>query len=200
MKQFLKLTNLFALAILLSAFTCENEPLDSEISGVDGNNTGNSGASLVGDWTTVSFNATMNTSTGMGGMNMEVDAAMEGVNMDYIVTFTNNTFSTNGSYDIETDLTVNGMDNGTTTSSLSDVNGTGNYSTSGNTITFDGSLFDLEVDGIDTSALGEAQSGEYSLSNNGQTLTITQAQDINQSQQGVQVTSTVESVIVLNKL
>ncbi|OMP30584.1 hypothetical protein [Mangrovimonas sp. DI 80] len=192
-----KLGMLLSLFVLLSAFTCENEPIDTELANIE-EDVANS--QLSGDWNTVSFNATMSTSTGMGGMNMDVEAVMEAVNMDYVVTFTANSFTSAGSYDIETDLTVNGIDNGTTTSSLTDVDGNGNYSTSGNTITFDGSLFELEVDGLDTSALGEAQTGQYTLTNNGQTLTITQSQDLSQSQQGVQVTSTVESVIVLNKL
>ena len=186
-----KLSLLFSVFILLTAFTCENEPLEGDFVTDDPNQN-----SIIGEWTTVAFEATITTSNEVAGEIFEIEILAEGSNFDYNVVFNNSTYTTSGGYDMETSTIVNGEINDSLTSTLTDVNGQGNYSISGNIMTIDGSFF--EVDGAETD--GGIQTAEFVLSADGQTLTFNQDEILEENSGDVNVVIHTVSTTVLQRL
>lgn len=187
-----KIGLLLSCFILLTAFTCENEPLDSDFDNTDNNNNNNNGNtefSLVGDWTAISFEADVNTSMAVAGIDNVIESSNIGSNMDYNLTFTETTYTVNGTYDITSTTVVNGVSNGATTSSYDNVSGDGNYTANNGIMTFDGSFFEFEIDGVDNTATQGEQTANYSFSDDGNTLTISQNQTITQNTGGIDVTT-----------
>jgi len=187
-----KIGLLLSCFILLTAFTCENEPLDSDFDNTDNNNNNNNGNtefSLVGDWTAISFEADVNTSMTVAGIDNVIESNNIGSNMDYNLTFTETTYTVNGTYDITSTTVVNGVSNGATTSSYDNVSGDGNYTANDGIMTFDGSFFEFEIDGVDNTATQGEQTANYSFSDDGNTLTISQNQTITQNTGGIDVTT-----------
>lgn len=175
-----------SLFILLSAFTCENESLDYDQESIDSiNNSNNSSnnADLVGTWDLVSFNVDMLNSATLPSGDMITEILVSSTSTDYQVTFTNTEFSTTGSYSYDTFIEAGGIsqqDNLT----LTDVTGSGSYTTDGNEITTEGAFFDFSFEGVDQSAFEDNQTSNYSISADGQTLTFSQNQTTLQSANG----------------
>ena len=67
-------------------------------------------------------------------------------------------------------------------------------------MTVSGTFFEYEFDGMESSALGGEQEAEFVLSDNGQTMTFNQNQEIIQNAGGIQTVTTVTSTTVLHKL
>ena len=169
---------LFCLFSLLTAFTCENEPLD------DIDDTGSTTTvetDLVGTWNLVEFDAILNTATTFEGLSFTSDIAIVSTDVDYVLVFTESAFTTNGSYSYNTDIEVDGASLGSDSYTINDVSGSGTYTTNGNEMTVDGAFYEFDVDGMDTSALGDAQTGEFELSSDGQTLTFAQSETITET-------------------
>jgi hypothetical protein len=127
---------------------------------------------------------------------------MEGQNINYTVTFTDaGTFATEGSYDIATSVTSQGITQ-SYTYSVDDVSGVGNYETEQpNIIRLSGGFYDIAVDGVDTSALqDEQQEGEYSISADGQTLIITQNIQETLVEEGLESTTTISSTSTYTRM
>ncbi|RSK38225.1 hypothetical protein [Mangrovimonas spongiae] len=202
MKNFKKITLLFVSLLALSA--CDNEPLDGDF----GNNTGETGggggsanpADLIGDWEIVSFEATTANEIDMMGQVFSTGFEVEGVEMDYIVTFTESTFETNGNYNMELTVLMDGQPTQTMSQTYTDVTGFGTYTTDGNTMTTDGTFFDFNFDGVDMSEFGGPQTAQYSFSNGGQTLTMTQDTQEVETNNGAETITIVNSTTVLNRL
>jgi hypothetical protein len=206
-----KASLLLLIFVSLTAFTCENETLDFEVEEAvttnDPTNPSNpsdpsGGSGIVGTWRTDSFSADITSSATFVGITTNIESTMEGINIDYTVTFdANGNFTTEGSYDIATTVTTQGFTD-SYTYNVGDVSGTGTYETQQpNIISFSGGFYELNVSGVDTSTFqDEQQEGQYSISADGQTLTITQNLQVTQEDQGVTSTTSVNSISTYTRI
>ncbi len=196
MKQYLKPITLLAFSIFVITFiSCDNEPLDSGLTERNDNTN-----AFIGDWEIVTFETETATEITFMGQTTTSDTEIDGLDMDYIVTFTENTFTTAGDYSMHLILTLNGMEMQNLIQSYNNVSGSGYYSTDGNILTTDGSFFEFEFQGVDTSEYSGPQTIQFAFSNGGQTLTTLQQQEISENQGGIETTTIVNSITVLNKL
>lgn len=209
-----KLSILLVIFVSLTAFTCENEGLDPDLETQttqpeDPNNptnptnptTPSDPTSLVGTWRAVSLDASTESSITSFGITVTVTSAIIGENLDYTVTFTDSgTFTTNGSYDI-TSTVMTPDETATATQSYTNVSGNGTYELTGtNLITVSGAFYDLQVDGVDTSAIADMpQEAQYTLSADGQTLTFVQDQQQLEEVDGITIETTVASTSVFTR-
>ena len=209
-----KLSILLVIFVSLTAFTCENERLDPDLEiettqPEDPNNptnptnptTPSDPTSLVGTWRAVSLDAATESSITSFGITVTVTSAIVGENLDYTVTFTDSgTFTTNGSYDI-TSTVMTPDETATATQSYTNVSGNGTYELTGtNLITVSGAFYDLQVDGVDTSAIADMpQEAQYTLSADGQTLTFVQDQQQLDEVDGITIETTVASTSVFTR-
>ncbi|WP_298512934.1 hypothetical protein [uncultured Kordia sp.] len=201
-----KASLLLLIFISLTAFTCENEALDpetEETANANNNNNNNTDdpTSIIGTWQAVSFSANAEISVDVAGLPTTMMQS-SGSNLNYTVTFnSDNTFATEGSYDVTSTVSVADITQ-TNTSSVTDVMGDGTYEiTSNNTMTISGAFYDLQVDGIDTDALATSpQEAQFTISADGQTLTFQQdPQTITSVSQGIETTSVVSSNSVFTR-
>lgn len=175
-----------SLFILLTAFTCENESLDYDqeaINSLNNNNSNTNNANLIGTWDLISFDVDMVSSINLPTGITITDIIVSSTSTDYQVTFTNSEFTTTGSYSYDTfieSVGISQQDNLT----VSNVSGSGTYTTDGNQITTEGAFFDLTFEGADMSAFEDNQTSNYSISADGQTLTFSQNQTTLQSNNG----------------
>jgi len=119
---------------------------------------------ITGEWKIETMNYTVDSSVSGEVSGQEIDQSNvtvgEMLNSDYFITFTDDNFSTMGSYDIDATGTQTDPINGTVTSDLSstfsDVNGEGTYTRSGNVLTFIGTFveFDFDITEFDVDGLG----------------------------------------------
>ncbi|WP_439152623.1 hypothetical protein [Winogradskyella sp.] len=163
-----KLFPLLCLFTLLFAFTCEDEPLDFDAESFDAD------PELLGEWNLISFDASVSTSTNFQGQQIESDVEINSTTVDYTLNFTQSNFNTNGSYSYIADVTANGIDIPAEPYTLTDVNGNGSYSVSGNEMTIDGSFFEFSFEGMDFAELQGEQTVTFQITDNGQTLTFSQ--------------------------
>lgn len=164
-----KLLSLFCLFSLLTAFTCEDEPIDFDAE----NNQTN--LEILGEWDLVEFTAEVGSSTTVGGFQIASDIEIYSTTVDYIVNFSESDFATNGSYSYVADIVVNGNESQGEPYTLENVSGSGGYAVNGNEMTIDGSFFEFTFEGVDdTSFFDDEQTVTFQLSNNGQTLTFSQ--------------------------
>lgn len=175
--------------LLITFFSCENEPLDPGFLSQEGA----ANSSLVGTWNVVSFSADVISTTNVEGVETVIGNTVSGSNLDYSLVFAADTFETNGSYDVTIITVVDGNNAGTTTNSLSNVSGSGNYVTDGNIMRIDGSFFDLSMNGTNTSGQGGEQEVAYTISEDGQTLTFTQNDTQTELANGIEVISDIVS-------
>ncbi|WP_299336170.1 hypothetical protein [uncultured Psychroserpens sp.] len=195
-----KISYLLCLFVLLSAFTCENEPLEGDFVNEDIDNPGGGGdVTLVGTWALVDFTADINTQTSFGGIDFVVDFLTEATDSDYILEFTETSYTVNGDYELTSSTTVNG-ETTSYTDSYTDVSGSGVYSTDGNEMTVDGSFFELDVDGVEMEVLQGEQTATYELSADGQTLTFSQNDVETQNEGGAETTTIIVSESVWQKV
>lgn len=194
-----KLSFLFCLFVLLTAFTCENESLDEELvnqqfdnnDDIDDTDDGEVNTSLLGDWELVEFGADISTESEVSGMVFNSEFVSEATDSNYILTFEESTYTVSGDYELTTTSTFNG-ETSTYTDSYTNVNGSGTYSTNGNMMTVDGSFVEFEFEGMPQDVAQGEQTGEFELSDDGQTLTF--FQDIVQVENQPGVTVTVHTV------
>ncbi|MUU79121.1 hypothetical protein [Winogradskyella endarachnes] len=183
-----KILALFCLFTLLTAFTCEDEPLDD---GIDsGSNTSDTNVALIGSWDLTDFSVILETSTEFNGESFTSNIDIQSTEEDYVLTFTESSFTTNGSYSYDTNIVFNGETTQSEPYTLENVSGSGTYYTSGNLMTVDGSFYEFEYEGMDQSILDEEQTGTFEISEDGQTLTFYQEETISQTDP---VTGTVTS-------
>lgn len=194
MKKFLGLLSLFT---LLTAFTCENEPLDTDLS----NASTTTNLDLVGAWDLQEFSVTLNSSTSFEGQTFSSDIDIASTEVDYVVEFTQSSFVTNGSYSYSTNVVFDGETISSEPQSLENVTGNGTYSTSGDEMTVDGSFFEFEFDGMDNSVLQGEQTANFEISNDGQTLTFTQIETVTEtdSMTGTEIVNSVNSISVWSR-
>lgn len=189
-----KILALFSLFSLLTAFTCENEPLEGGFDTAFNNN--NEG--LIGTWNLLEFDVSVSTSTSFEGENISSEIDIFSTNTAYVLEFNENTFTTNGSYSYNADVVVNGDNVANDIYTLNNVAGNGIYSTNGNEMTIDGSFFEFNFEGMDSSVLEGEQTANFEISNDGETLTFTQDETETQTDEttGTVITSTTSSTSV----
>lgn len=123
----------------------------------DGGN--DTSASLVGTWAVTSLEYEGSTSFDFLGETVNTDFNGVGQNFDLDITFTENPneYTTEGSYDVVLDFTVNGMTE-TETTSVDNLEGEGTWERNGNILLIDGSIIDIDVDVplADTMEMGES--------------------------------------------
>ena len=191
-----------SLFILLTAFTCENESLDYDqeaINSLNNNNSNTNNANLIGTWDLISFDVDMVSSINLPTGITITDIIVSSTSTDYQVTFTNSEFTTTGSYSYDTfieSVGISQQDNLT----VSNVSGSGTYTTDGNQITTEGAFFDLTFEGADMSAFEDNQTSNYSISADGQTLTFSQNQTTLQSNNGFETEIDVVAASVWQKV
>jgi hypothetical protein len=191
-----KLSYLLSFLVLFTAFTCEDEPIDGAIDADAG--LGGGSGSIEGTWELVSINYDGTTQATAFGITLDSEYVGNSLNEDYQIVFDNGTATANGSYDIELTVTSFGISQ-TTTESVVVNNATSNYTISGNTITYDAPIIDTPIDS--TIDLGDqSSSAVFSLSNNNNTLTLSQDQTIEFNQDGVESTTTFSLVTILERV
>ncbi|WP_299098211.1 hypothetical protein [uncultured Winogradskyella sp.] len=192
-----KLLSLFCLFTLLTAFTCEDEPIDD---GID-SGPNNTNVALIGTWDLTDFSVTLETSTDFNGQSFTSDIDIQSTEENYELTFTESNFTTSGNYTYDTSIVVNGEIAQSEPYTLENVSGSGTYTTSGNVMTVDGSFFEFEFEGMDDSALQGEQTGTFDISADGQTLTFSQDETVSQTEPttGTVTSSTTVSTSVWTK-
>lgn len=214
-----KASLLLLIFISLTAFTCENEALDEGVEEAIIENSTNPDTptdpvnptdptnpsdptSIIGTWRAVSLDAASESAVTIADLTTTITSEIVGENLDYTVTFTDNgTFTTEGDYDVTSTVNIPGEGATTNTQNYTNVMGSGTYEPSGtNTLTLEGAFYNLQVDGLDTSAIaGMPQELQYMLSADGQTVTFIQDQQEVQNLDGILVSITVSSTSVFTR-
>ena len=197
-----KLGILFSIFILLTAFTCENEPLEGDFVSeeIDNNDNNNNNASLVGTWALVEFNADITSTTTFDGGEFVLDFSTELVSADYNLVFTETDYTVSGDYELMSTTIVNGELNDSYTDAYTDVFGEGVYSTNGNVMTINGSFLDFEVDGMPAAVDDVDQDADFTLSADGQTLTFFQDEEQLQEDNNLDASTVINSSSVWQKV
>ena len=171
-----KLSNLFfALLLSLTFIACNDDDNASP-------------ENLAGtSWKAVEFEATIESTANAGGTEIKTISTAAGSNFDYSLSFADITYSTEGSYDIDTEVSSNGAVISSDQSSYKEVKGNGGYTISGDTITVVGTFFNLEVNGIDFSQFQSSTMATYKV--DGNKLTFTQEEESTNSFGGTSSTS-----------
>jgi len=147
---------------------------------------------LVGTWAVETFDVNIENSVEVLGITTSIVTDIESTIVDYEISFTASDFTTEGGYSYDITSLSNGIAISETTETVSNVSGTGTYTTSGDEIIINGSFFEFESAGVDFSALQGEQTANFSI--NGNTLTITQDEEMTTEIQGttsvVNLTST----------
>ncbi len=199
----IKIVSVFLIAFVMFSITsCDNEPLEGEFSDslTNGGNNNNNSDDLLGDWRAISFSASNSSESVINGENFVTESSITGSNLDYIINFSNNQFTTNGDYQIRAITELNGQVIDDTSMNYTGVTGSGGYSTNGNTILFEDSIFDLSMSGFDDDVFQSDQTATYQFSNNGQRVTFVQNEEQTQNQAGIEITVEVSSTTVLERL
>lgn len=170
-----------ATMLVVSMFSCGADE-DNEVSPED----------LVKTWNLVSVDVEVNSTTVSNGETYSSMSEMTGTNPNYTLTMEDATWTTSGGYDIELVTQFNGETFPMQEQSYTNVSGQGSYTADGETITINGSFFSFEVDGVDLTALGDAQTADYEINGNGQ-LIIKQNETMESNTNGITSSTTMIS-------
>lgn len=170
----------FALSLVLFFASCTD---DDDITTND---------ELIGTWEATFFDANIDSSTELNGIFNTSNSAISSSNLNYRLTFTENEFTTEGSYDITVVSSTEGMVFNTTNSSLTDVMGDGTYTVDGDQITTMGPFFTFEANGMSGAAGDEGQTATFEINSNGE-LIFTQDEEMTSTNSGVTTTSIIRS-------
>ncbi|MEN1784288.1 MAG: hypothetical protein AAGF77_04030 [Bacteroidota bacterium] len=127
---------LFTTLIFVCLFTaCSEDENDNETIDIPD--------TLVGTWNLIAIDADTDISGTLA--DFEYDGAFESVgeNLNYTVVFTETTYTVQGSYDIVTTGTLNGLPIDPSRDSTTDVLETGTYTYNDDGLTIDGQFYDL---------------------------------------------------------
>ncbi len=174
----IRITYFLALLLTVSMISCGEEEDDNMMS--------TSNSALAGTWKAQSFGGSVNTSSEFGGMAVTTMANIDGKNLDYTLNMTDDSFTTNGSYDIDISLIAQGMTT-MTSDQYTNVSGDGTYTSSGNQLMITGQFFELEVNGVPVMSGSGPQTATYNIS--GDILTVSQNEQSNSTQGGTVFTN-----------
>ncbi|MEO0571365.1 MAG: lipocalin family protein [Bacteroidota bacterium] len=150
--------------------------------------------SLIGTWRLSSLNSDTEFSTEFEGIPFSGDLQSVGENLNYTVTFTENQYSSQGSYDIVTTGNVNGIPLDEDTTTVTDIAESGTYSFENDMLTIDGELYELDLADIPTD-VDLDQSVDIFFDGDGN-LIMTQDVEIMVEEEGVPINVTVDSRLV----
>lgn len=128
--------------------------------------------SIHGDWKTLSFEGDINSTFELDGNSTVSITAFEASNMNYAINFSEDNYTTNGSYV----LTFTTTAQGSTITNLDEFNNVSiaaAFNVTANDILADDDLFDVEFNGLPVTLNGNIVISTYSITNN--ILTITQS-------------------------
>ncbi|WP_299761816.1 lipocalin family protein [uncultured Dokdonia sp.] len=152
-------------------------------------------ASLVGTWAVTSLDYEGTTSFDFLGETVNTSFDGVGQNLDLNFTFTENPneYTSEGSYDIVLDFTVNGMSE-TETTSIDNLQQEGTWERNGNILSIDGEIIDLDIDIPVGDTMGMSDLTILELTD----TTLRLGQEVNEevTQEGITVSVSVSSVIV----
>jgi len=172
---------LFVSALFLSLSACG----DDEESVTD----------VKGEWTCRFFAYIIETTTtNVTGMVNMVRTLGTGTSCDTEIIFDGSNFGTSGEYSYDTSTESNGMIINNSQQTATNVSGFGAYSISGDVITTDRAIFELEADGADFSALEGEQSAMFVIGDD--RLTINQEEETTSESQGITVVTRIVSITV----
>ena len=175
----MKLFHLSFLLLLLAGFS-SCDPDDDAMSPSD----------LEGSWTALTLDATSNSTVTSPNFNSVANSQITGSAFDYDLEFTGTEFIAGGSYTIDISTEVDGSTS-SSTDSYTSVDNTGTYTVTGNEISFDGSLFSLEFNGMTVAGTGGPQTATFNVS--GDILTISQNETTESTSGDIMTSSTVVS-------
>ncbi|WP_343486716.1 hypothetical protein [Allomuricauda sp. d1] len=154
--------------------------------------------SLIGTWEMTGLNADIDFSGNIEGISFTSETNTVGENFDYIITFTETTYTASGSYDIVTNGTLNGVPIDEDRQTISDANESGTYSVQDGELVIDGELVDLESINSDLEGASVDGTFESFIDGNGN-LVIEQVQDLQINEGGIPLDIDVDSRIVFRK-
>lgn len=125
-------------------------------------------AALNGTWSALSLESSVDAVQTANGISQNVTSVSTGSNMDYQVTFNNGAFTAMGSYDLLSMNTIDGIEIPDQIQMLTDVSGSGTYTTANGIITMKGLLFQLDTNGSQGTGSDEEQESTYQINADGQ--------------------------------
>lgn len=176
------------LSLCLSVISCDKDnetttPADAQ--------------SIIGSWSLSALEADVDLSSSFEGLPINSSTNSVGENFDYTVVFTESTYTVEGSYDIVTTGTINGIPIDTDRQTITDISETGTYNFNDGTIEFDGNVFDFESNDVEFSEFSGDQELSVSFDSNGN-LVMTQILETTIEEQGIEVTTAIDARIVLS--
>jgi len=194
-----KVLYLLSMFTLLTAFMCEDEPVDEALSGVTTNPTNPTTATIVGDWELSSLDYNGVSETQFMGQTITANFDGSSANENYTLSLNSDgTFTGSGSYDITLVTTTSGISQTTTNTLQSTTDGT--YTATATTFTSSANLIDIQLDGTMQQPNTAGGTVDYVLSNNGQTLTFSSTTTDNFSQPGgISVTISITNTSVFTR-
>lgn len=159
---------ILVLSLTIFVAACDSEG-DSEPNG------------LIGTWSLTAVEIDASSAVTFNGTTITSANEITGSDLNYEVTFTEAGFTAEGSYTLNYVITAAGI---TTESSLdlSNVSGTGTYSTNGSELTISGQLFQFELNGQPVTASGEDGTVQFQI--NGNELILSQEESMTTTVQG----------------
>ncbi|KPM30415.1 Hypothetical protein I595_3436 [Croceitalea dokdonensis DOKDO 023] len=154
--------------------------------------------SIVGTWSLSALEADVNLTSSFANLPISSNTRSVGENFDYTVVFTENTYTAEGSYDIVTTGTVNGLPIDTDRQTITDASETGTYSLSNGSIEFGGELFDLASSELELGEFTGDQALNIVFDSNGN-LVMTQTLETTVEEEGITVATTIDAEIVLTR-
>jgi len=167
--------------------SCES---DGELSSITGG--------LEGEWETIALeiDITSESTTALGDLTQISN--MVGQNFNYTLSLNDGKFTTNGGYEMSVTTMADGLSIGPVVAIISNVSEEGTYTVSGNKITMDGEL--VEVDSNAPNAIIPQQQNQVAAySVDGDFLTLSQDVTVNDNQGGVSASHRVRTESTLRR-
>ena len=149
----------------------------------DNGSDGEPSNSLIGNWSADSFSGQIDVAITFGDETITTSTAITGSDFDYIISFTESEFSTSGGYTVTSTTTVDGQAFPPTTVNVTNVTGSGTYTSTTDELTLSDSFFNLEVNGSPVETGAQPQTVSYTI--NGDQLTISQNETLSFTEQGI---------------
>jgi hypothetical protein len=170
--QMRKLFGLLCLFILLSAFNCDNEPVDFEI------NLSTVNTQLLGEWNLLEFSTEVISSTDNSTDSNLSEIRLFSSTTDYAINFSEDGFSTNGSYTYNFAVAIDEEIITNDNNAIENIELSNTYFVSNNSISLEDSFFELQVPGTELLVLAGEQTYSFTISDDGEYLIFFQNQTI----------------------
>ncbi|WP_350287012.1 hypothetical protein [uncultured Croceitalea sp.] len=179
---------LIALCLIVSITSCSKD---------DNGTTPADAQSIIGTWSLNMLQADIDLSGTFNSIPFQGTARSVGENFDYTITFTETNYTSQGSYDIVTTGTVNGIPLDEDRQTIVEEASTNTYSFNNGSIEFDANAFEFESQDISFSDPSDLQEYDVAFDSNGN-LIMTQVIETTVEQDGIPITTSVDARIVLS--